>query len=57
MVMMLSEMEMPNNVVPHLSQYLFARKHKAGKSFAKCAILFYFALRICNDAHNTYIKL
>lgn len=27
------------------------------KVFAKCAILFYFALRICNDAHNTYIKL
>lgn len=35
MVMMLSEMEMPNNVVPHLSQYLFARKHKAGKSFCE----------------------
>lgn len=35
MVMMLSEMEMPNNVVPHLSQYLFARKHKAVKSFCE----------------------
>lgn len=53
---MLSEMEMPNNVVPHLSQYLFARSIKPAKVFAKCAILFYFALRICNDAHNTYIK-
>ena len=29
---------------------------KPAKVFAKYAILFYFALRICNDAHNTYIK-
>ena len=29
---------------------------KPEKGFAKCAILFYFALRICNDAHITYIK-